>query len=157
MNATPERPSIQALQDELSGVAHLSAGDLDIESACRQYAEDGYEVTPQLREFLQNYGEITVTWQFRDYEVEVTTATERTLESAHATPRNARIFARKLGQPIQLIGTAFDTEDCVLLAEDGGILLYSDAGYQRVANGFEAAIHALVTGDWDKTFFHPSL
>lgn len=155
MNDPSERPAMQALLDDLSGVAHFSFEPLDIESACRQYTEDGYEVTPQLRGFLEKYGEITVTWLFRGNEVEVTTSTERTLESAHATPRNVRVFGRNLGQPVQLVGTAFDTEECLLLAEGGEILLYGDAGYQRVANSFEDAIRALVTGDWDKSFFRP--
>jgi hypothetical protein len=153
MNDTAERPAIQELRDALSGAANFEVHPLDIEDACRQYAEDGYEVTPQLREFLENYGELTVTWQFRESEVEVTTSVERTLEATHATPRNARIFAKRLGRPVLLVGTAFETEECVLLADNGDILLAGDAGFQRIAGGFENAVRALVTGDWDKTFF----
>jgi hypothetical protein len=58
----------------------------------------------------------------------------------------------RLGFPVALVGTAFDTEEAVLLAEDGDILLYRDAGFQRVANGFDSAVRAVVTGDWDKTY-----
>ncbi|UQA92204.1 SUKH-3 domain-containing protein [Streptomyces halobius] len=153
MNDNPERPAIQKLRDALSGAANFEVHPLDIEEACRRYAEDGYEVTPQLREFLENYGELTVTWRFRDSEVEVTTSVERTLEATHATPRNARIFAKRLGEPVLVVGPAFETEECVLLAESGDILLAGDAGFQRVANGFGNAIRALIASDLDKTFF----
>ncbi|AJP05222.1 hypothetical protein TU94_31170 [Streptomyces cyaneogriseus subsp. noncyanogenus] len=63
------------------------------------------------------------------------------------------VLAKRLGFPVALVGTAFDTAEAVLLAEDGDILLYGDAGFQRVANGFDSAVRAVVTGDWDKTYF----
>ncbi|WP_457031089.1 SUKH-3 domain-containing protein [Kitasatospora sp. P5_F3] len=126
---------------------------MDLEDLCRQYTEDGYEITSRLREFLAAYGELSVAWPFRDSGVEITTSTERTLEGTHATPRNIRIYAQRLGQGVALVGVAFSTEDCVLLAENGDILLAGDAGLQRVGNSFESAVQALVTGNWDKTSF----
>jgi hypothetical protein len=51
-----------------------------------------------------------------------------------------RIYGRRLGQPVLPIGIAFSTEEAVLLAENGDILFGGDAGMQRVANGFGAAI-----------------
>ncbi|MGW3120302.1 SUKH-3 domain-containing protein [Streptomyces sp. NPDC001107] len=153
MNETPERPVIQEIRDSLSGIAKFEVHPLDIDDAFQRYIEDGYEVTAQLQEFLEKFGELTVTWRFRDSEVELTTSVERTLESTHATPRNVCIFSKRLGQPVALVGTAFDTEECVLLAENGDILFAGDAGFQRIANGFENAIRALATDNWDKTFF----
>ncbi|MEK2474462.1 MULTISPECIES: SUKH-3 domain-containing protein [Streptomyces] len=153
MNGTPERRALQELRDALSGPATFEVHPLDIEEACQRYTEDGYEVTDQLREFLESYGELTMVLKFQNSEMELTTSVERTLESTHATPRNVRIFAKELGQPVSLVGTAFVTEEAVLLAENGDVLFVGDAGYQRIANGFENAVRALVTGNWDRTFF----
>ncbi|MEU7639780.1 MULTISPECIES: SUKH-3 domain-containing protein [unclassified Streptomyces] len=153
MNNTPDRPAVRRLHDLVAGEARLEAGPLDIEDACRRYAEEGYEVTPRLREFLTDYGELTVTWTWRQREVELTTAVERTLEATHALPRNVRIDAKRIGQSLVLIGTAWDTEDVVLLAENDDIFISGDAGIQRIANGFENAIRAIGTDSWDKTFF----
>lgn len=153
MSDIPDRRAIQEVRDALSGTAELEVHPLDVDDACRQYTEDGYEVTPQLREFLESYGELTVSWTRREWKNELTTSTERTLESAHATPRHLGIHAKRLGFPVLPVGTVFDTEESVLLAENGDILFFGDAGFQRVANGFENAVRAVVTGDWDKTFF----
>ncbi|MFD8569470.1 SUKH-3 domain-containing protein [Streptomyces sp. NPDC057694] len=153
MTDARQRPALQKLRDELAEVATFEFHELDIESACRQHTEDGYEVTPQLREFLEHYGEITLTWIWRQREQRLTTSVETTLESTHATPRNVRAFEKSLGAPVLLVGTVFSTEECVLLTEGGDILFFGDAGFQRVGNGFENAVRALVAGDWDKTFF----
>ncbi|MFI6764157.1 SUKH-3 domain-containing protein [Streptomyces sp. NPDC050355] len=153
MNGTPERWALQELRDALPESATLEVNPLDVEEACQRYTEDGYEVTDQLREFLERYGELTLVLKFQNSEMELTTSVERTLRSTHATPRHVRIFSKKLGQPVFLVGTAFVTEEAVLLAENNDVLFFGDAGYQRIANGFEHAIHALATGDWDRTFF----
>ncbi|MES4901700.1 MULTISPECIES: SUKH-3 domain-containing protein [unclassified Streptomyces] len=153
MNTTPDRRALQEVRNALSGTAGLEVHPLDIEEACLKYAEDGYEVTPQLREFLAAYGELTVTWVSREWKCELTTSVERTLESTHATPRTLGVLAKRLGFPVLLVGTVFDTEEAVLLAENGDVLLYGDAGFQRVANDFSNALRAVVTDTWDKTFF----
>jgi hypothetical protein len=150
---TQDRPALRALRAELAGHGKLAIHPLDIEDACRRYEKDGYDVTPRLREFLAAYGECTVKWQFRTHTTHVTTSVKRTLRSAYAMPRNLRIYAKDLGRPVTLVGTAFSTQDCVLLGDNDDILLYADGGYQRVANGFENAVRAMVTGDWDKTLF----
>ncbi|GAA0665954.1 hypothetical protein GCM10010193_16780 [Kitasatospora atroaurantiaca] len=155
MTDTHEREGVPALRAALAGAARIEVHPLDVEDACRQYAEDDYEVTDRLREFLAAWGELTVTWQFRERDVVLTTAVEPTLESAHATPRNLGIFARRLGQEVAIVGTAFVTEEAVLLAENGDILLVGDVGFQRVANGFDEAIRRLVAADYDRTFFWP--
>ncbi|MFJ5798582.1 SUKH-3 domain-containing protein [Streptomyces decoyicus] len=153
MSNTPDRPALQRLRAAVSGEARIEAGPLDVEDVCRRYAEEGYEVTSRLRDFLANYGELTVTWMWRQHEVELTTSVERTLEATHAIPRNVRIDAKRIGQPLVLVGTAWDTEDIVLLAENYDIFISGDAGIQRIANGFENAIRAIGTDSWDKTFF----
>ncbi|MFE0190912.1 SUKH-3 domain-containing protein [Streptomyces sp. NPDC058989] len=153
MNDTPERRALQELRDVLPESATFEVNHLDVEEACQRYTEDGYEVTGQLREFLERYGELALVLKFQNSEMELTTSVERTLASTHADPRNVRIFSKKLGQPVVLVGTAFVTEEAVLLAENDDILFFGDAGYQRIANGFENAIHALAAGDWDRTFF----
>ncbi|MYT74613.1 MULTISPECIES: SUKH-3 domain-containing protein [unclassified Streptomyces] len=107
----------------------------------------------RLHRVLEQYGEITVAWMWRQREQTLTTSVETTRESTHATPRTVRILGKRLGSPVLLVGTVFSTEEAVLLAENGDILTYGDAGFQRVGHGFEHAVRALVAGDWDKTFF----
>lgn len=150
MNSNNERPTIQGLQERLAGGARIDAYPLDLEDACTRYVEAGYESTAQLREFLEQYGELTVTWLFRGNETYLKVSVEEGLD---VPARNVRIYGKRLGQPVLPVGIATSTEEAVLLAENGDILFAGDAGMQRVANGFEAAIQALVTGEWDKTFF----
>ncbi|WP_371482492.1 SUKH-3 domain-containing protein [Kitasatospora sp. NBC_00315] len=150
MSASPERPELDRLRDTLTGAQRFEVGPLDVEDACRRYAEAGYEVTPRLREFLENYGELTVTWMFRQWEVELTTSVEQALDMP---VRSARIYAKRIGEPVLPVGVTSSTEDWVLLAENGDILIAGDAGVQRVANGFAPSLQALITGDWDMTFF----
>lgn len=148
MTRIPERPAIRELLD--AGATHVEARPLDVEDSCRQYTEAGYEVTPQLREFLEHFGELTISLTYRDWVGELSVSVEGALD---LPPRNVRIDGKRIGRPVLPVGTAFDTEESVLLAENGDIFLAGDAGIQHVANGFENAIRALVTGDWDKTFF----
>ncbi|MEU5389455.1 MULTISPECIES: SUKH-3 domain-containing protein [Kitasatospora] len=150
MSTTPGRPALEHLRSALTGVERFEVGPLDLDDACRQYTEEGYEVTPWLREFLTDYGELTVTWMHRDWEEELTTSVESAMD---APIRNVRSYARRIGRPVLPIGAVFSTAEYLLLAEDGEVLFGGDAGIQRVAHGFEAAVRALVTGDWDKTFF----
>ncbi|MFJ9852646.1 SUKH-3 domain-containing protein [Streptomyces sp. NPDC101150] len=153
MNNTPDRPAVQRLRSAVAGEARSEAGPLNVEDVCRRYAEEGYEVTSRLRHFLADYGELTVIWTWRQHEVELTTSVERTLKATHALPRNVPANAQRIGQPVVLIGTAWDTEDIVLLADNDDVFTSGDAGIQRIANGFENAIRAIGTDSWDKTFF----
>ncbi|MBB1245911.1 SUKH-3 domain-containing protein [Streptomyces durbertensis] len=148
-----ERFQAQLLAESLSGVAGVEVYPVDVDAACREYLEEGYEVTPWLQEFLANYGECIVTWQFRGSDTSVSTRVEHALEAPHATPRNMQIFSRRLGLATLPIGSAFSTEECMLLAANGDILLAGDPGFQWVAHGFHAAAHALVAGPWDRTFY----
>ncbi|WP_055587871.1 SUKH-3 domain-containing protein [Streptacidiphilus griseoplanus] len=153
MSGSAERPVVGRLRDRLAGAVDVQAHPLDVEEACGRYAGDGYEVTPRLREFLAEYGELTLTFTARPWRFVVTTSVARTLESNHATPRSVGIFARRLQRPVLLVGTAFETEEALLLAGNGDVLLYGDAGFQQVANGFENTVRAFATGEWDRTFF----
>lgn len=150
MNSEDEPPAARALRERLAGASRIEAYPLDVEDACTRYTEAGYDVSASLREHLELYGELTVTWPFRAGETYLKVAVEEALD---IPDRNVRIYGRRLGQPVVPLGIAFSTEEAVLLAENGDILFGGDAGMQRVANGFEAAIVALVTDDWDKTFF----
>ncbi|MGW2721522.1 SUKH-3 domain-containing protein [Streptomyces sp. NPDC001492] len=150
MHSNHDSPAVRALRERLAGAARIEACPLDVEDACRRYAEEGYHVSAALREHLEMYGELTVTWPFRAGETYLKVAVEEALD---LPDRNVRIFGRRLGQPVLPLGIAFSTEEAVLLAENGDILFGGDAGMQRVANGFETAIVALVMDDWDKTFF----
>ncbi|MFE5894937.1 SUKH-3 domain-containing protein [Streptomyces sp. NPDC056462] len=150
MNSNQDRPGVRVLRERLAGAARIEAYPLDVEDACRQYTEAGYEVSAPLREFLETYGELTVTWPFRAGETYLKVAVEDALD---VPDRNVRIYGKRLGQPVLPLGIAFSTEEAVLMAENGDILFGGDAGMQRVANGFETAIVALVGDHWDKAFF----
>ncbi|MDI3408657.1 SUKH-3 domain-containing protein [Streptomyces cavernicola] len=150
MNSNHELPAVRALQERLAGTARIESYPLDVEEACKQYTEAGYDVSARLREHLQTYGELTVTWPFRAGETYLKAAVEEALD---VPDRNVRIYGKRLGQPVLPLGIAFSTEEAVLLADNGDILFGGDAGMQRVANGFGTAIEALVTDTWDKTFF----
>ncbi|MFK4103947.1 SUKH-3 domain-containing protein [Streptomyces sp. NPDC019531] len=154
MSDIPERSAVIAgLRDTFTGVARFEVRPVDLEDARRRYAEEGFDFSPRLREFLEIYGEITVNWEWRERRQEFTTSVERTLDAPHGTPRNMNIYAKRIGRPVLPVGMVFSTEECVLLADNDDILFAGDAGIQRVANGFEDAVRALVTADWDKTFF----
>lgn len=132
--------------------ARIHFGHVDSESACRKYEAAGYAVTPWLLEFVNRYGEITVSWPatYGGDDNELTTTVEDALE---APIRNIRIYSKRLGRPLLPVGMVFMTEERVLLAENGEILFGGDAGLQKVANGFEETVQALLADDWDKTFF----
>lgn len=68
-------------------------------------------------------------------------------------PGNVRVFSRKVGRPLVPIGSAFATEEVVLIASDGDVFIAGDAGMQYVGNGFVQSMRALISGTWDKTFF----
>jgi hypothetical protein len=139
------------LKRALSGALRVEFGEVNIDAACSRYAESGYEVTPWLRSFLENYSEITVVWRSsHNYENELTTSVDIALE---AYPRNVRNYAMRIGHVVVPVGMAFATEERLLLAENGDVLLGGDAGLQRVGSGFEDAVQSLIANDWDKTFF----
>ena len=139
------------LQRVLEPALRVEWGEVDVGLACLRYESAGYRVTPWLGRFLENYSELTVVWRAsRGGDNELVTTVEAVLDvSLH----NVRIDAGRLGQGVLPVGMAFETEEGVLLAENGDIYFSGDAGMQRVGSGFEESLRALLADDWDKTFF----
>ncbi|MEW2634833.1 SUKH-3 domain-containing protein [Streptomyces sp. NPDC048389] len=129
----------------------LREDEVDVDRAVSAYRDAGYEITDRHREFLENYGELEITWVYAKTGREVTIAVDLE-EALDVFPLNVRHCARKVGMDVLPVGWAFDTDVVMLLAENGDILFDGDAGTQRVANGFEEAVKALISDDWDKTF-----
>lgn len=150
MNDDYPHPAAKALRERLADTAHIELRPLDVEDACKRYADEGYEVTTQLRDFLSAYGEMTVTWFFGPLEVHLQIGVEQALD---LLPMNVKVDAGRLGQGVLPLGIVFDTEEAVLLAESGEIFFTGDAGMQRGGDDFDTAVEALVTDNWDKTFF----
>ncbi|PBC69572.1 SUKH-3 immunity protein of toxin-antitoxin system [Streptomyces sp. TLI_235] len=138
------------LESALIGASQVEYRPVDLGDACARYREAGYEVTPWLRRFLENYCGLSVTWSFRGVlDVELVTDVREALD---VHPANVRHYARRAGFQVVPVGLAFDTEESVLLAENGDILLGGDAGVQRVAHGFEEAMRSLIMDTWDKSY-----
>ncbi|MBC9715873.1 SUKH-3 domain-containing protein [Streptomyces sp. TRM66268-LWL] len=135
-----------------AGASRVACSPVDVEAARRAYEQAGFDVTDELVEFLGTYGETTVFWpsHVTGDETSLTVSVE---EAAEAFAPNVRYFEKRLGMSALPVGIAFETEEMVLLAENGDIVLGGDAGVQRVAHGFEEAVRALISGDWDMTFF----
>ncbi|WP_414935507.1 SUKH-3 domain-containing protein [Amycolatopsis sp. cmx-11-51] len=146
-----------SLQDAVRDAISVEVGSVYVDAACVRYREEDYDVTPWLREFLKNYSELTVIWNYKNDSGIAATKLSTVVNCALSVPRrNVRNDVRRIGKPVLPVGLASETEDRVLLAEDGEILIAGDAGTQRVANGFEAAIRALIANDWDKTYLFSS-
>jgi hypothetical protein len=145
-----DRPRSVELQHALKDALSVQWGSADLESAVSRYSAEGHEVTSWLKSFLANCSEMVVKWKVEPWaEVTLSTRVEDALEEPL---RTLRYYNRKIGKQVLQIGAVYDTEDCVLLAEDDEILVGSDAGIQRIGFGFENALRALLGGTWDKTF-----
>ena len=96
MSDVLERPRGVELERALAGALHVECAHVDIDAACEAYSESGYEVTPWLRVFLENYSEITVTWSASRgaWANELTTSVESALE---AYPGNVRVGLSAFG------------------------------------------------------------
>lgn len=142
----------ESLGRAFAGASRVECGPVDVEAACLAYRRAGFGVTDRLVEFLGTYGGTRVFWpsHVTGSETSLTISVE---EAVEAFPPNVRSYERRLGMSAVPVGIALETEEMVLLAENGDIVLGGDAGVQRVANGFEAAVRALISGDWDMTFF----
>ncbi|MFD6248861.1 hypothetical protein [Streptomyces roseolus] len=152
MSDEQDRTREESLGRAFAGASRVERGPVDVEAALLAYREAGFDVTDGLREFLGTYGETTVFW-LSDVSGDETSLTISVEEAAQAFAPNVRYFEQRLGMSALPVGIAFETEEMVLLAENGDIVLGGDAGLQRVAHGFEEAMRALISGDWDKTFF----
>jgi len=151
MSGEPSTPEAAALEQALTGALEVEFDDVDLEEACAAYADLGYEVTPWLREFIQAYSGVTFTWPATrgTWTNELTTSVDAALD---VYPGNVRNYSRRLGQKVLPVGMAFATEDRLLLAENGDLLLGGDAGLQRIAHGFVESVRALISNDWDKNY-----
>ncbi|MGW5782260.1 SUKH-3 domain-containing protein [Streptomyces sp. NPDC003863] len=141
---------MHALSQAFTGALRVECGIVDVEAARAAYQEAGFVVTDELVAFLEQYGETVITWpsHITGAETTLTISVEEAVEAF-----NVAYFSKRLGMPLLPVGFAFCTAETVHLAENGDIILGGDAGMQRVANGFEGAVRALISGDWDKTFF----
>ncbi|MFE2265618.1 SUKH-3 domain-containing protein [Streptomyces griseosporeus] len=150
MSGSDENARRERLREAFPGATRVDVGTASLEQVSRLYEEAGYPVGPELSTFLSEYRECSIAWLFRGMEVEVIIDAE---EALSFYPGNIRIYSKKVQRPLVPIGSAFATEEVVLLAPDGDVFLAGDAGMQRVGNGFVESMQALISGDWDKTFF----
>ncbi|MFF5284493.1 SUKH-3 domain-containing protein [Streptomyces sp. NPDC013171] len=152
MSDERSRAREESLGRTFAGASHVECGPVDVDAARLAYQEAGFDVTDELVEFIGTYGETTVFWpsHVTGDETSLTVSVE---EAAEAFAPNVRYFEKRLGMSALPVGVAFETEEMVLLGENGDIALGGDAGVQRVAHGFEEAVRALISGDWDMTFF----
>ncbi|MFE6817716.1 hypothetical protein [Streptomyces sp. NPDC057677] len=152
MSDEEDRARQERLSRAFAGASRVECAAVDREAALQAYQEAGFDVSDDLAAFLEAYGETTVVWPSH------VTGDESTLtisveEAVEAFPAYVRSFEKRLGMSALPVGIALSTEEVVLLAENGDIVLGGDAGVQRIANGFEASMRALISGDWDMTFF----
>lgn len=140
----------QRLRDAFPGATRVDLGPASIDQVCRLYEEASYDVGEELRGFLEEYREVSISWIYRDMEVSVQIDAE---EALSFFPGNIRVFSQRVGRPLIPVGSAFATEEVVLIASDGDVFLAGDAGMQHIGNGFAQSMQALIAGTWDKTFF----
>ncbi|MGW1513529.1 SUKH-3 domain-containing protein [Streptomyces sp. NPDC002394] len=140
----------QRLRDAFPGATRVDLGSASMDQVSRLYEEAGYDVGEELRGFLEGYREVSISWIYREMEVSVQIDVEGALSFC---PGNIRVFSQRVGRPLIPVGSAFATEEVVLIASDGDVFLAGDAGMQYVANGFTQAMQALIAGTWDKAFF----
>lgn len=151
MSGLNDRPRGDSLRQALDGASRVVFGEVQVDQAVAAYRSAGYEITDQHRTFLENYGELEISWVFAKTGREVTIAVDLE-EALDVFKPNVRHCARKVGMDVLPVGWAFDTDVVIMLAENGDILFDGDAGTQRVAHGFEEAVKALISDNWDKTF-----
>ncbi|WP_405441774.1 SUKH-3 domain-containing protein [Streptomyces avidinii] len=149
MNIENERPNLDEVVEALPGATAVEYGDLDVETICDQYREEGYEVTPRLLDFLEQYREITISWLHQG-------RSETELEISIEGALNEHIirigyYVKIAGKGLLPVGTAFG-DSTVLLSDDGDIYFGDVAGVQRVGHGFLPSMTALISDNWDKAY-----
>ncbi|MCZ0983535.1 hypothetical protein O1L60_42800 [Streptomyces diastatochromogenes] len=152
MGDEQSRAREESLGRAFPGASRVECSPVDIEAARLAYQEAGFDVTDELVTFLGKYGGTTIFWpsHVTGDETSLTISVE---EAVEVFAPNVRYFEKRLHMSALPVGIAFETEEMVLLAENGDIVLGGDAGVQRVAHGFEEAVRALIAGDWDMRFF----
>jgi hypothetical protein len=140
----------ERLRDAFPDATRVDVGSGSTDHVSRLYEVAGYDVGAELRGFLEEYREFSISWMYCEMEVGLQIDAEEAI-SFH--PGSIRIFSQRVGRPLIPVGSAFATEEVVLIASDGDVFLAGDAGMQYVGNGFVQSMHALISGTWDKTFF----
>ncbi|MEV0470268.1 SUKH-3 domain-containing protein [Streptomyces prunicolor] len=140
----------QRLSDAFSDATRIDLGPASVDHVSGLYEEAGYDVGAELRGFFEEYREMSISWMYREMEVGVQISAE---EALSIYPGNIRVFSQRVGRPLVPVGSAFATEEAVLIAGDGDVFLAGDAGMQYVGNGFLQSMQALISETWDKTFF----
>ncbi|MBB3733256.1 hypothetical protein [Nonomuraea dietziae] len=140
------------MQEVISRCLWVRQYEADVEEVVTAHVEKGGTDGPVLREFVFRYANMRFIYPggYVRMEVEVTTDVTAALHFYRAWVVEAE---RRVDVGLWPIGEAFDTAEAVLLGEDGVVYLFGDAGMQRVTRGFPESMLALVTGEWDKTFF----
>ncbi|WP_407841434.1 SUKH-3 domain-containing protein [Streptomyces sp. DSM 116496] len=150
MNGFNDTSRQQRLRDAFPDATRVDLGSASIDQVSRLYEAAGYDIGNELRGFLEEYREVSISWIYHEMEVGVQIDAE---EALSFYPGNIRIFSRRVGRPLIPVGSAFATEEVVLIASDGDVFLAGDAGMQYVGNGFMQSMQAMIAGTWDKTFF----
>ena len=122
------------------------------EEAVARYTRKGWEVGDLLKDFISRYSNMRFIFPgiYLGDEPELTTDVA---VAVGVYPGWVAEAQKRAGVKMWPVGEAFETCEAVLLGEDGFIYLYGDAGLQRVGSGFPEAMLALVTDQWDTTFF----
>ncbi|MFF5093479.1 MULTISPECIES: SUKH-3 domain-containing protein [Actinosynnema] len=150
MSGYDDASRLERLRDAFPGASRVDLGSASVDHVSGLYEAAGYEVGSELREFLEEYRECSISWTYRELEGGVQIDAEKALSFY---PGNIRVFSRRVGRPLVPIGSAFETEEVVLIASGGDVFLAGDAGMQYAGNGFKQSMQALISGTWDKTFF----
>lgn len=150
MSGFNETSRRQRLRDAFPDAIRVDLGPASIDQVSRLYEMAGYGIGVELRRFLEEYRELSISWIYREMEVGVQIDAG---EALSFYPGNIRAFSQRVGRPLVPVGSAFATEEVVLIASDGGVFLAGDAGMQYVGNGFMQSMRALISGTWNKTFF----
>ncbi|MDK1475616.1 SUKH-3 domain-containing protein [Streptomyces sp. 549] len=140
----------EVLRQKFPDAVRVEVGSTPLRVVLSRYEAAGYPISEYLRAVMEDYHEVAIVWLFGDLEIALSVAVEDAIE---IYPGNVRIYSRRVGKPLTPLGLAFDTEEAVLLAEDEDVYLAGDAGMQYVGNGFVKSVRALISGEWDKTFF----
>ncbi|WP_079404351.1 SUKH-3 domain-containing protein [Streptomyces sp. 3211] len=149
MSAESKRPNLDDIEEALSLATSVQYGDLDVETICDKYREEGYEVTSHLHDFLEQYREITISWLYRGRSE---TELEISIEGAlNEHPLRIAYYSKIAGKELLPVGMAFG-DTTVLLSDDSDIFFGDVAGVQRVSHGFLPSMTALIADDWDKAY-----
>ncbi|MGF2212080.1 hypothetical protein [Streptomyces albidoflavus] len=67
------------LRDALPAATRVDLGPSSVDQVCRLYEEAGHDVEGELREFFEEYREVSISWIYREMEVSVQIVAEEAL------------------------------------------------------------------------------